>query len=101
MEVESSANTKLFCYNPFCRYNITVSEKISFLSVPKWTQISYPDNTNSISNSLISYEKITRHSFFDYSSQKYVYFCSSCKEHIHIEYFIATSLFQKILGELI
>ena len=92
-------NTKLFCHNPFCKYNIQVTEKTLFLNIPKWTQISYPNNTNTISNSLISYEKITRHGFFNESKQEYLYFCSSCKEHIDILQII--NLISKINNEKI
>ena len=77
--------TRLFCYNPFCKYNILITEKTLFLNIPKWIQISYPNNiTNTVSNSLVNYEKITRHYFMDESLKKFTYFCSYCKEHLDV-----------------
>ena len=61
-----------------------------YLSIPKWTQIEDPGNSNSILNSLVNYEKITRHAFFSESRQEYLYFCSSCKQHISVEWLINT-----------
>lgn len=29
--------TKLFCYNPFCKYNIEFDKKFNSLTIPKWT----------------------------------------------------------------